>query len=274
MKNLLFLFLLPLFSFGQSVVSPTNPFTGDYYNMVIRAGINYTGSHTVPIQITASFVASGVSVISFQVVPTDATFDMGDGNSASAVEGTLSYSYAEEGTYTITTTAALTQLDCSTNSLTSLNVSGLTALVRLFCSGNLITSLNVSGLTALTYLDCSTNSLTSLNVSGLTALTGLYCSVNSLTSLNVSGCTALTYLDCSTNSLTSLNVSGLTALTGLYCSFNLLTESEITNLITGMVDRTDISAGAYVIAHQADGYPQTLIQEQTDALTAKNWGAD
>ena len=118
---------------------------------------------------------------------------------------------------------ALTTLFCHENSLTSLDVSGLTALTLLYCYNNSLTSLDVSGLTALTYLSCSNNSLTSLDVSGLTALTTLYCNNNSLTSLDVSGFTALTTLYCHENSLTSLDVSGLTALTSLYCHENSLT---------------------------------------------------
>ena len=118
---------------------------------------------------------------------------------------------------------ALTTLYCNNNSLTSLDVSGLTALTTLYCYENSLTSLDASGLTALTYLSCSNNSLTSLDVSGLTALTTLYCHENSLTSLDVSGFTALTTLYCHNNSLTSLDVSGLTALTYLYCSNNSLT---------------------------------------------------
>jgi hypothetical protein len=118
---------------------------------------------------------------------------------------------------------SLTRLFCDSNSLTSLNVSGLTALTYLDCGSNSLTSLNVSGLTALTYLDCGSNSLTSLNVSGLTALTNLDCYTNSLTSLNVSGLTALARLNCYSNSLTSLDVSGLTDLTFLICDNNALT---------------------------------------------------
>jgi hypothetical protein len=82
---------------------------------------------------------------------------------------------------------SLTSLLCNNNSLTSLNVSGLTALTNLTCFSNSLTSLDVSGLTALTYLDCQVNSLTSLDVSGLTALTNLFCNNNSLTSLRAVG---------------------------------------------------------------------------------------
>jgi hypothetical protein len=126
----------------------------------------------------------------------------------------------------------LTTLNCGNgNSLTSLDVSGLTALAQLFCSTNSLTSLDVSGLTSLNLLACNANSLTSLDVSGLTALTTLNCSTNSLTSLDVSGLTALNGLSCNNNSLTSLNVSGLTALTTLVCSNNPLTSLRAVGVV-------------------------------------------
>jgi Leucine-rich repeat (LRR) protein len=87
------------------------------------------------------------------------------------------------------------------------NLSG--SLTLLLCFSNSLTSLDVSGLTALTLLSCSSNSLTSLDVSGLTALNTLDCFNNSLTSLDVSGCTALNTLGCNNNSLTSLRAVGV-----------------------------------------------------------------
>ena len=125
---------------------------------------------------------------------------------------------------------ALTYLDCSNNQLTSLDVGGLTTLTNLFCNSNQLTSLDVSGLTALTYLDCSNNQLTSLDVSGCTALTELSSSNNQLTSLDVSGLASLSELFCNSNQLTSLDVSGLTALTNLDCSGNHLTSLDVSGL--------------------------------------------
>jgi hypothetical protein len=125
---------------------------------------------------------------------------------------------------------SLTNLICSSNSLTSLNVSGLTALTQLICNANSLTAINVSGLTALTNLTCSGNSLTALDVSGLTALVTLLCNANALTALDVSGLTALANLYCNDNSLTSLNVSGLTALVTLYCNENSLTSLDVSGL--------------------------------------------
>jgi hypothetical protein len=106
---------------------------------------------------------------------------------------------------------SLTNLTCNNNSLTSLDVSGLTALTNMTCGGNSLTSLDVSGLTSLTYLECQENSLTSLDVSGCTALAVLSCYSNPLTSLDVSDCTAMTTLSCSQNSLTTLRAVGVGA---------------------------------------------------------------
>ena len=126
---------------------------------------------------------------------------------------------------------SLTGLACGNNSLTSLNVSGLTALTLLTCGYNFLTSLNVSGLTALVNLFCYDNSIASLDVSGMTALTSLQCYNNSLTELNVSGLTALVNLFCYDNSLASLDISGLTALDTLQCYINSLTSLRAVGVV-------------------------------------------
>ena len=141
------------------------------------------------------------------------------------IDGSTKYYTLESQTITIR--GNVTELDCSFNQLTSLDVSGCTALTKLDCSSNQLTSLNVSGCTSLTELECRENQLTSLDVSGCTALTEFNCYNNQLTSLNVSGCTALTKLKCSYNQLTSLDLSGCTALTSLTCSDNPLTSINL-----------------------------------------------
>ena len=126
---------------------------------------------------------------------------------------------------------ALTELDCSSNDLTSLDVSGCTALTDLSCYSNQLTSLDVSGCTALTDLSCHHNQLASLDVSGLTALTDLSCSDNQLTSLDVRGLTFLTALACGGNQLMSLDVSGLTALEYLHCTYSQLLSLNVSDCI-------------------------------------------
>ena len=120
-------------------------------------------------------------------------------------------------------------LVCNNNSLTSLNVSGLTSLTEIDCHNNQLTTLNVSSNIALQYLYCNNNSLTSLNVSGLTSLIEIDCYYNQLTSLDVSSNTALHVLVCYNNSLTSLITTGLTSLSDLECGYNLLTTMNVSS---------------------------------------------
>jgi len=149
---------------------------------------------------------------------------------------------------------ALTDLDCSSNSLTSLNINGCTALEALNCMFNRLTALDVTNCAALTALDCSVNSLTSLNVSNCTSLEVLHCTYNKLTALDVSALVNLTDLDCGYNSVPSLDVTHCTALDTLYCDVNALTALTLTglsnlkelncssNMLTGLTDLTDCAA--------------------------------
>ena len=142
----------------------------------------------------------------------------------------VSGTYANKQTLTALNVQGLTSLQklyCYHNQLTELNVQGLTSLIRLECYYNQLTELNVQGLTSLKVLECYSNQLTELNVQGLTALQKLSCWSNQLPELNVQGLTALQKLYCSENQLTALNVQGLTALQKLYCSYNQLTELNV-----------------------------------------------
>ena len=129
-------------------------------------------------------------------------------------------------------------LNCSSNQLTTLDVSNNTALTYLNCSYNLafkgfdsyyITTLDVSNNTSLTYLRCDGNKLSALDVSNNTALEELICSANQLTTLDVSNNTALTGLACNINKLTTLDVSNNIFLKILVCSSNQLTTLDVSN---------------------------------------------
>lgn len=116
----------------------------------------------------------------------------------------------------------LTELVCSYNALSALELSANTALLTLDCSGNSLTALDLSANTALTTLECSGNSLNALDLSANTALSSVKCADNALTAINISGCTKLSTLDCSENALTELELSTNTALRALWCSNNKL----------------------------------------------------
>ena len=124
----------------------------------------------------------------------------------------------------------ITELDCSSNELTALDVRGLTALQTLYCDNNLLTSIDLHGLTALQTLYCDNNRLSSLDVRHLTALQWLKCYNNQLSVLHVQDLTSLRLLYCDDNRLTSLNLHGLSGLWFLHCDNNQLTTLNVQGL--------------------------------------------
>ena len=138
--------------------------------------------------------------------------------------------FSGDGVLTDNEIAHIKGINVSNRNIRSLKgIEYLTALESLSCSSNRLTSLDVSKNTKLTFLSCYQNQLTKLDVSMNTVLTVLYCSNNQLSSLDVSNSTKLIELICHHNQLTTLNVSMNTALTGLYCSNNLLSSLDVSN---------------------------------------------
>ena len=110
--------------------------------------------------------------------------------------------------------AALTDLNCNANQLTSLDVSMNTALTSLSCSYNQLTTLDVSKNTALWYLGCNENQLTSLDLSNNTNLgKGLF----------------EPYIGTSSYSI-SVNTNRTVDMSGLPGKFNV---SKVSNLVGG-----------------------------------------
>lgn len=101
---------------------------------------------------------------------------------------------------------SLTELDCSENLITTLDLSGNPKLESLSCYYNLLTDLNVSGNTKLTYLECDENNLTSLDVSKCPYLTELRFSINQISTIDVSNNPELIGIFCDTNPLTALDL--------------------------------------------------------------------
>lgn len=130
-------------------------------------------------------------------------------------------------TLNVSKNTALTTLACNNNRLIALDVSNNVALIDLVCYTNQLTTLDVKVNTALVKLDSGSNKYTSLDVNTNTALTFLGCNTSQLTTLDVSRNTALTLLDCRENKLTSLNVSANTALGFLDCSTNQLSTLNV-----------------------------------------------
>ncbi|MFQ6600295.1 leucine-rich repeat domain-containing protein [Flavobacterium sp. C3NV] len=124
---------------------------------------------------------------------------------------------------------SLTNLSCSSNKLTELDVTNNTALIFLSVGYNNITSLNVSKNGALTSLHFPYNQVTSIDVSNNPILGTLYFSRNFVTNLNLSKNSALTNLQCDYNLLKTIDVSKNTALIELVCEGNQITDLDISS---------------------------------------------
>ncbi|MEI6348084.1 MAG: T9SS C-terminal target domain-containing protein [Bacteroidota bacterium] len=124
----------------------------------------------------------------------------------------------------------LEYLDCTESQITTINIQGLSNLQKLECPDNFISILNVQGLTSLQEINCTTNYITSLDVHGFNALTKLYCTNNQITTLNIIGLSSILELNCSQNLLTSINVQGLTTLQALYCGWNPISSLNVQGL--------------------------------------------
>ena len=174
---------------------------------------------------------------------------------------------------TITIRGDVTELNCSWNQLTSLDVSGSSSLRTLDCSYNQLTSLDVSKNTALTQLDCSKNQLSSLDLSQNAALATLWCSDNQLTNLDVSKNTALMTLNCFYNQLTSLDVSGCARLTLIGCYSNYINGKAMTKLVNSLSNRRGKSSGTIVIVDRSSEKRDENSCSTADVTTAKkkNW---
>ena len=146
---------------------------------------------------------------------------------------------------------SITYLDVSNNTLTELNLSGLSELTNIKCYRNQLLSLDVTDCINLTELLCYENALTSIDVSKSTKLvtlwiyknqlteldlssnniTSLYCDDNQIKSLNLNGNTNLHELQCRNNQLTSLDISMATELELLYVENNKLESLDLSNNI-------------------------------------------
>ena len=125
----------------------------------------------------------------------------------------------------------LERLDCSSNKLSSLDVSKNTLLLSLDCSNNEIQSLNISNNTKLWSLRCKENKLTALETGSNTALSELNCSDNQIKKLDISKNTNLNEINCSYNELTVLDISKNLNLSHINCSSNQLKELTVSHLV-------------------------------------------
>ncbi|MBO4827319.1 MAG: hypothetical protein J5506_08825 [Prevotella sp.] len=163
----------------------------------------------------------------------------------------------------------ITDLYCSENELTSLDVSKNTKLAYLYCSWNRLTSLDVSKHTNLLLLWCYANNISSLDVSKNTKLLYLDCSRNNLTSLNVTKNTELQYLWFGHNNLTSLDVTNNKKLIELVCESNNINITEMGKLVKSMP--TVKGEPGYFRVFDFTDDDNVITTSQVDMAIGKNW---
>lgn len=120
----------------------------------------------------------------------------------------------------------VSMIDLSYRNLTgNLDISGFSHLLFLDCSGNSLNSLDVSNCTLLENLECYFNmTLETLCLKGCENLKYLDCSGCRIQALELSDCTAMEELLCSNNQLKELNLFTLSKLSKLLCDSNEIKE--------------------------------------------------
>jgi len=123
----------------------------------------------------------------------------------------------------------LKKLTCTSNQLSTIDVSKNLALTSLVCGSNKLTSIDVSNNLLLDNFWVENNLLTSLDVSKNVALKSLYANNNFFTSLDLSHNINLGYFLCQNNLLTSLDLSNNSKLFYFKAYNNKLTSLNLKN---------------------------------------------
>ena len=123
----------------------------------------------------------------------------------------------------------LTLLNCDNNSLSSIDVTQNGSLTTLSINGNSLSTIDLTHNPALSSLSCFQNGMKSLDVTQNPKLTNLNCQTNNISQLDVSHNLELKFFFCSKNKLTVLDVTQNTKLTTLQCFNNSITSLDVTN---------------------------------------------
>ncbi len=135
-------------------------------------------------------------------------------------------------------------LDCSSNQLTELNLSGCRNLKNVQCYKNQLTALSIADNPGLTWLDCAENPISELKVQHQSLKT-LICGDMQLTELDLTGCGSLTDLVCEGNKITALDFSKCPGIVSIACSNNRLTSLDVSmlpDLVFLWCDKNEIQA--------------------------------
>ncbi|MCL2246863.1 MAG: DUF1828 domain-containing protein [Lentimicrobiaceae bacterium] len=140
------------------------------------------------------------------------------------------HNYSDDGERTIKIEGGkITNIKCSNNKLSSLDVSRAINLIELMCSENEIVDLDLTYNVSLRELFCSENRLENLDISNNHALEVLDCNTNFLKGhLDISNNKELVVVNCNTNNLTGINTAGNLKLKFFRCDNNRISQLDLT----------------------------------------------
>ena len=169
----------------------------------------------------------------------------------------------------------LTYLNCTSNKLEVLDVSNEARLERLTCADNQLTSLVLPQNNKMTYLNCDWNKLTELDLSKQTRLRELECNRNALTSLDLTNSENINWIECQSNKITQIQLpEDAEKLGTIKCESNNIDVEHMEQLINRLPERTayrykDDSYSLYVQSSSTDG--NQITEEQAKKARAKGW---
>jgi hypothetical protein len=129
----------------------------------------------------------------------------------------------------VTANTLLTRLDFNNNNISTIDLSANQLIKKINCQSNQLQSIDLTTNNDLEQLDIRDNSLTALDLVNNTALVDLNCRNTSITSLNTTSNINLEYIVCNQNSINSLDFSTNVNLLEVFCNDNSLTSLNIAN---------------------------------------------
>ena len=243
--------------------APHNINMDSYITLDVKRGAEIKLNFKAAIANTRVKIESGSSMHDI-IVGTD----WYDGNTPS------SFTVTSQDT-TIKVYGDITGFDCSGNgdNITNIYVVKNTLLKTLNCSKNSLSTLNLVLNTQLADLNCSSNQIASLDISNNRALIDLDCSSNGLTTLSLAENTSLRTLNCSNNSLQSLDVSNNKRLKNIYCYGNNFTSIALDEIYCDLPDREPVDSARIFTLNELSSASEVAVVEATNSAntTNKNW---
>ena len=157
----------------------------------------------------------------------------------------------------------LEELDCSQNSLSSLDLSENKNLNTLRCQDNRLTSLDLGNNQKLEFLWCFGNQISAMDLSHNTLIYNLDCSYNTLTTLDLSMMSDLYSLSCEGNNLTQVYVHPDAPLQ--YCNKDDTVQVIRGRMITAISSVTPMSNALKITWEALDGIENYNLYRSTSA---------